>query len=116
MKPTVKVWPLPKLSESQLKNLALTIVDTCQGFPDLKVQSTADLMVEFAQDMMKWGLGEDLAVEIQFIWNAPHTVGAYASFENPATAIAMRVLHCMEEYGFKPKTRVTWSLVSGRSL
>ena len=116
MKPIVKVWPLPKLSEAKLKVLALTIVEACKAFPNLKVQGEDDVLIQFPQDMMRYGAGTELVVEILFVSNVPTTVDAFRDFDTPAVEIAFQIYKHVTGLGFTPKTRVVWSLVRSRNL
>jgi len=64
MKPTVKVWPLPRLTQPQFEELFGDIVQTCKGIRRLQVRDENDIVVGFPQDAMEFGLGIDLVMEV----------------------------------------------------
>jgi len=64
MRPIVKMFCLPAdLSEERLKELHHNIVAIMMGLVE-GVRSEDDLLVLFIPDMMKYGLGKDILVEI----------------------------------------------------
>ena len=72
MKPVIKVWCLPAdLTEAQLKELFQEIVQAVVANPFLKIKSEEDLLVLFPKDMMSYGLGSEIYVEITEIWHNP---------------------------------------------
>ncbi len=60
----VKVWCLPVQTEEQLQELHQSIVKALKDTQELKVKDEKDIMVLFPSDMMKYGLGQDILIEI----------------------------------------------------
>lgn len=60
----VKVWCLPKETEEALKALHSKIVSSVVEFGDLGCQDERDMAVLFPNDLMSYGLGTDIVVEI----------------------------------------------------
>ena len=72
MKLGVKVWPLPTLlSEEGLHDLFIRILNGAATCHRLGVKSEKDILVGFPTDMMKFGTGEDLMIELLLPWNLP---------------------------------------------
>lgn len=61
--PVIKVWCLPKLTESYLKDLFMGIVDAAKSIPELGLKDEHSMTVLFPTDAMKYGLGEEIIVE-----------------------------------------------------
>lgn len=69
--PVIKVWCLPDdLSEEQLKDLYQKIVARTRAVEQLKL-GEKDITVLFPADRMKFGLGEEIIVEIGNLFNKP---------------------------------------------
>ena len=66
MKPVIKVWCLPKMEEDQLrqlhKKIVAAIVDAEIGWGHLKSEN--DMICLFPPDMMAYGVGKEIVVEI----------------------------------------------------
>ncbi|MFA4817554.1 MAG: hypothetical protein WC608_02375 [Parcubacteria group bacterium] len=63
--PTVKVWCLPEgLSEDQLLILHQGIVKVLAGFMETGVKDEGDMLNLFPRDLMTYGLGSEIKVEI----------------------------------------------------
>ena len=65
----VKIWCLPVLrdplyQEKQLLELHNMIVATTMGIPEFGVQSEKDMLNLFPADMMKYGLGKEILIEV----------------------------------------------------
>jgi hypothetical protein len=69
--PIVKVWCLPRQSETQLQKLYTAIVRAVVGVKELKLRSQNDVTVLFPPDMMKYGLGEEIVVEVNGLLRKP---------------------------------------------
>lgn len=64
---TVKVWCLPaNETEEQLRELHKSIVRAMQDLPPLEIVDENDMLVLFVPDMMKYGLGNEILVEVEF--------------------------------------------------
>ena len=64
MRPTVKVWPMPRLTQPQFKELLDDIVEACKQIDILQVHSEDDLITGFPRDDMDYGLGTVLVVDV----------------------------------------------------
>ena len=62
-KPVIKVWCLPKQTESQLKKLFKSIVSVVGSVPKLGPKDQDEIVVLFPVDAMKFGLGTEIVVE-----------------------------------------------------
>ena len=62
--PTIKVFCLPVLEQNELKSLHQNIVKVMSGFPRTGVRGEEDLLVLFPPDLMAYGLGQEIKVEI----------------------------------------------------
>jgi hypothetical protein len=61
----IKVWCLPSdQSEDDLNRLHQAIVKAAVSFPELCLQDENDMTCLFPADLMKYGLGEEIIVEI----------------------------------------------------
>lgn len=62
----VKVWCLPKLTEKRLKELHMAIVDVValDVFKAFDVKNENDMVCLFPPDMMTYGLGSEIVVEV----------------------------------------------------
>ncbi len=62
---TVKTWCLPShLTEEQLNKLHNAIVYAVTSFPETGVSSERDMLNLFPPDMMRYGLGTEILIEI----------------------------------------------------
>ena len=64
MRPTIQVWPLPSLTQPEFEELFNDIVRTCQKIERLAVKDQNDLIVGFPKDLMEYGLGLDIIVQV----------------------------------------------------
>jgi len=64
VKPVIKVWCLPKSSERKLNQLFESIVQTMESFPELGLKGKDSMIVLFPPDMMKFGLGTEIVIEV----------------------------------------------------
>lgn len=70
--PVIKVWCLPEgLDEKDLQNLFWSIVKTVVGVEELGLKDEKDMTILFPPDRMRWGLGEDIIVEISKLFDKP---------------------------------------------
>ena len=62
----IKVWCLPDQKEEKLRKLYKEIVDVVIGMAGLlpKITDQNDMVVLYPSDLMKYGLGEEIIVEI----------------------------------------------------
>src|SRR4051812_21877302 len=62
--PVIKVWCLPKSSERKLNLVFKSIVKTVEGVPELGLKGKHSMTVLFPPDMMKFGLGTEIIIEV----------------------------------------------------
>ena len=64
--PIIKVWCLPAdQNEEQLNTLHKKIVSAVIGIPELELKDENDMTCLFPPDSMKYGLGDEIIVEIE---------------------------------------------------
>lgn len=70
--PIIKVWCLPpNQSEEALNHLHQTIVKAVLCISELGLQSQNDMTCLFPPDLMKYGLGKEIIVEISGLFEKP---------------------------------------------
>lgn len=67
----IKVWCLPDQSEDDLNRLHQAIVKAAVSVPELCLQDENDMTCLFPADLMKYGLGEEIIVEIDGLPDIP---------------------------------------------
>lgn len=70
--PVIKVWCLPKTSESKLNRLHLSIVQAFTEIVELDVKSEKDITCLFPSDMMEYGLGTEIVIEVTGLFENPN--------------------------------------------
>ena len=115
MKPTIKVWPVPRLTEDQLKALFLSIVQTCMEFKQLHVQNENDIIVGFPQDAMEFGLGVDLVVEIG-IPRCLVLLREEPIYPEIAVEIGLTIKEFFRRHGYTPSVQCEYHLTHGTIL
>jgi len=60
----IKVWCLPVQSEEDFRNLHNKLVNALVGMKKLNLKGEKDMIVLFPADLMKYGLGEVIIVEV----------------------------------------------------
>lgn len=60
----VKVWGLPMLGGNKLKEIFKEVVESLSSVWDTGVQNERDVLILFPTDMMVYGLGMEVLVEI----------------------------------------------------
>ena len=61
---TIKIWCLPQMKEAKLRNVHLTLVSLATSMKELPCTNERDLLVLFPSDLMTYGLGTEILVEI----------------------------------------------------
>jgi hypothetical protein len=69
--PIIKVWCLPHLEEEELNALHKDIVKAVVGIRELGFKDENDMTCLFPSDMMKYGLGSEIIVEISGLFVKP---------------------------------------------
>lgn len=72
--PVIKVWCLPKSKEKKLNKLHKAIVDSVLSCSELKLKDEKDMTVLFPTDMMKYGLGTVIIVEVSLFKKQERTI------------------------------------------
>jgi len=62
--PVIKVWCLPKLSERNLNKVHRWVVSAVESVPELGLKSEKSMTILFPTDMMKYGLGTEIIIEV----------------------------------------------------
>ena len=62
--PVIKVWCLPKSSERKLKKVYKCIIEAVKSVIELGLKDDESITILFPTDMMKYGLGEEIIVEV----------------------------------------------------
>src|SRR3990167_8329498 len=69
--PVIKVWCLPDVGEKRLNVLHQEIVRAVKDIEDIGVKSEKDITCLFPSDMMKYGLGTEIIVEVTGLYEKP---------------------------------------------
>lgn len=70
--PIIKVWCLPaNQSEEDLRKLHKTIVAAVIGVSELGLKDQNDMTCLFPPDLMKYGLGEEIIIEVTGLFDKP---------------------------------------------
>ena len=69
--PVIKVWCLPQMTEEQLNKLHKNIVHAVVGITELGLKDESDMTCLFPPDMMRYGLGEEIIVEVTGLFEKP---------------------------------------------
>ncbi len=69
--PMIKIWCLPKSTERKLNQIFKDIVKTVEGIPELGLKGKHSMTVLFLPDMMKFGLGTEIIIEVTGLFEKP---------------------------------------------
>jgi hypothetical protein len=69
--PVIKLWCLPESEEAKLNELHQSIVRAVADVPELGVRDEKDITCLFPSDMMKYGLGTEIIVEVTGLYEKP---------------------------------------------
>jgi phenylpyruvate tautomerase PptA (4-oxalocrotonate tautomerase family) len=69
--PVIKVWCLPPQTEAELNELHRHIVAAVVSVEELGLKDQNDMTCLFQPDMMHYGLGEEIIVEITGLFEKP---------------------------------------------
>lgn len=69
--PVIKVWCLPMSTERKLKQVFESIVEAVEGVPELGLKGKYSMTVLFPPDMMKYGLGTEIIIEVTGLFIKP---------------------------------------------
>ena len=113
--PVIKVWCLPKETEENLRALHKTIVAAVVDVSELGLKDENDMTVLFPPDMMTYGLGQEVIIEISGLYEKPErtdevlnrlaaNVGASFKWLYPKAKIECFVATCDPRRGFWTST------------
>ncbi len=72
MMPMIKVWCLPNnLTEEKLREVHQEIVRAAVSVKELGLKDEGDILTLFPKDMMNYGLGTEIAIEVAELWEMP---------------------------------------------
>lgn len=69
--PVIKVWCLPDIDEPKLNALHKSIVRAVVSVEELGIKDENDMTCLFPPDMMKYGLGAEIVVEVTGLFAKP---------------------------------------------
>lgn len=69
--PIIKLWCLPDIGESRLNALHQELVRAVKNVPELGITSEKDMTCLFPSDMMKYGLGTEVIIEVTGLYEKP---------------------------------------------
>ncbi len=69
--PVIKVWCLPSLNESELNQVFEDLVKAVEGVPELGLKGKDSITVLFPPDMMRFGLGTEIIIEVTGLFEKP---------------------------------------------
>lgn len=69
--PVIKVWCLPKVGERKLNQVFKGIVSAVESISELGLKGEQSMTVLFPTDMMKYGLGTEIIVEVTGLFVKP---------------------------------------------
>ncbi len=69
--PIIKVWCLPQIEEEKLNSLHKALVRAVSSVEVLGVNNENDMTCLFPTDMMKYGLGTEIIIEVVGIYDKP---------------------------------------------
>ncbi len=70
--PMIKVWCLPDdLTEGELREIHQDIVKAAMSVEVLGFKGEEDMLTLFPKDMMTYGLGTEIAIEVTELWDKP---------------------------------------------
>ncbi len=70
--PVIKVWCLPlRQTEADLKRLHQEIVKAVTSIPEFGLKDENDMTCLFPPDLMKYGIGEEIIIEIGGLFEKP---------------------------------------------
>lgn len=68
----IKVWCLPQVGEEKLREVHQSIVQAVVSIKELGLTSEKDMTTLFPTDMMQYGLGTEIIVEVSAILVKPN--------------------------------------------
>ena len=86
----IKVWCLPRLTEKQLNGLHRNIVAAVASVEELDLKNETEMVCLFPSDMMSYGLGEEIFIEVIGFFKRP-VRGNEGVFRNLAESLGKAV-------------------------
>jgi hypothetical protein len=69
--PVIKIWCLPECAEEKLTQIFKSIVSAVEGVPELGLKGERSMTVLFPKDMMEYGLGTEIIIEVTGLVDKP---------------------------------------------
>jgi hypothetical protein len=69
--PIIKVWCLPKSTELKLNKVFKDIIKVIESVPELGLKGQNSVTVLFPPDMMRFGLGTEIIIEVTGLFIKP---------------------------------------------
>lgn len=69
--PVIKLWCLPKTEEENLNRIHQSIVRAVASIEEIGVSDEKDITCLFVPDMMQYGLGTEIIVEVTGLFEKP---------------------------------------------
>lgn len=69
--PVIKLWCLPKCSERKLNQVFEAVVAAVVSVRELGLQDKHSMTILFPPDMMKFGLGTEIIIEVSGLFDKP---------------------------------------------
>lgn len=69
--PVIKVWCLPNIGESRLSLLHQELVRAVKSVEEIGVRTEKEMTCLFPSDMMKYGLGTAIVIEVTGLYEKP---------------------------------------------
>lgn len=72
--PVIKIWCLPEVGEPKLNSLHQALVQAVRNVPEIGVADEKDMTCLFPSDMMKYGLGTEIIIEVTSLYERPDRI------------------------------------------
>lgn len=101
MKATVQIWPLPPLTEKELQQLLSDILVACNKSP-LKTRSEEEVVIGFNKDLMEYGLGTDLVIDVGYPYSNPDSEDDCFKTASEIGEAVAKFFRCLDHPGWHP--------------
>lgn len=69
--PIIKLWCLPEMEEKKLNLIHQSIVGVIKSISEFGIKDEKDMTVLFPKDMMLYGLGTEIIIEVTGLFEKP---------------------------------------------
>jgi hypothetical protein len=90
--PVIKVWCLPPQTEDELNRLYQAILEAVLSITELRLYDKKAVTVLFPSDMMQYGLGEEIIIEIGSLFKKPERTAEVRQRLAKAVGVAVKKL------------------------